>query len=67
MMDYKDTVMVRTLMEGDNSYERKVKQAEISFKAGIKEVTGFKCNECSTPGFIHLVIPVSKIKEWKYV
>ncbi len=32
-------------------------------KAGIKEVLEFKCDECSTPNFIHLVIPIKKFKE----
>jgi len=41
-----------------------LKQAEISFNVGIKEVVEFKCDECSTPNFIHLVVPIKKLKEW---
>ena len=39
-------------------------QAEISFKAGIREVVEYKCEHCSTPNFIHLVVPIKKLKEW---
>ncbi|KKL51639.1 hypothetical protein LCGC14_2293520 [marine sediment metagenome] len=36
-MDWKDTVMARRIYEGDNTYEERAKQAEISFKAGMEE------------------------------
>ncbi len=29
-----------------------------------KQLMDFKCDECSTPGFTHLIIPQSKLKEW---
>jgi len=32
---------------------------------GRKEVMEFKCDECSTPNFTHLVIPNVKLKKWR--
>lgn len=36
-MEAKDTVMGRMINESDDAYERRVKQAEITFKAGFNE------------------------------
>lgn len=39
-----DTVLSRKIYEGDNAYEERVKQAGISFKAGIQEVVDWTEN-----------------------
>ena len=28
-----------------------------------KQFMEFKCDECSTPGFIHFIVPIDKLKE----
>ena len=30
----------------------------------IREIFDYKCEECSTPGFVHLVIPVKEVKKY---
>ena len=30
----------------------------------IREIFDYKCEECSTPGFTHLVIPVKEVKKY---
>lgn len=34
-------------------------------RKGRQEMMGFKCDECSTPNFIHLVIPIKQLKAWR--
>jgi len=38
---------------------------EEGFKAGIEEVVEFKCEECSTPNFVHFVVPKAKLEAWR--
>jgi len=79
MMESKETVLYNTdtlFTDNDLDYDEGggfttksvvdalVRQAEISFKVGIKEMMEFKCDECATPGFVHLIIPVKKLQEW---
>ena len=40
-MEAKDMLIPRPIMEGDNAYERRVRQTKISFKAGLEEVVGW--------------------------
>jgi len=57
------------LSDGQYARYREREACRKSFQAGKKEgirelVGDFKCDDCSTPNFIHLVIPNSKLREW---
>jgi len=63
-----DTVMSRKIYEGDNAYEERVKQAEISFKAGIKEVVEELAHYWDAIPLIQLTTTnrwQAKLKEWR--
>ena len=59
-MKSEDTVIPRPLMESDNAYERRVRQSEISFKAGYKQGVD-DANKC---GRMDRLEGIKEVIEW---
>ena len=38
---------------------------EAAIAMTLKEVIGYRCDECSTPNFIHLIIPLAEFEKWE--